>query len=72
MPEQKTIHIGRIIEAELHRQGRTVTWFAKNIYCNRANAYNIFSRPSLDTDLLLRISRVLNVNFFKYYTDEIG
>ena len=28
-------HIGQIIEKELHRQERSVTWFARRLYCDR-------------------------------------
>lgn len=65
------IHIGKIIEAELHRQGRSVTWFANRLYCDRTNIYSIFKRKSIDTELLLRISDVLDHNFFNYYIAEL-
>lgn len=61
------IHIGQLIEEELHRQERSVAWFARQLYCDRTNVYDIFKRQSLDTELLLRISMVLNHNFFDYY-----
>lgn len=65
------VHIGKLIEEELHRQERTVTWFAKKLYCERTNVYNIFKRQSIDTELLLRISVILNRDFFMYYQKEI-
>lgn len=64
------IHIGKLIESELHRQERSVAWFAKNLYCDRTNVYHIFKRQSLDTELLLRISQLLNHDFFIYYSRE--
>ncbi|UBD14679.1 XRE family transcriptional regulator [Bacteroides salyersiae] len=66
------VHIGKIIEAELHRQERSVTWFAKKLYCERTNVYSIFKRQSIDTELLLRISQILKHNFFNYYLTEIN
>lgn len=62
-------HIGQIIEKELHRQECLVTWFARRLYCDRTNVYNIFRRQSLDTELLLRISIILEYNFFQIYSD---
>lgn len=59
------IHIGKTIEEELRRQERSVTWFAKKLYCNRQNIYDIFKRESIDTTLLRRISDILDYNFFK-------
>lgn len=64
------IHIGQLIEAELRRQERTVAWFARNLPCERTNVYDIFKRRSIDTELLLRISRLLQHDFFRYYTAD--
>ncbi len=64
------IHIGKLIEAELRRQERPVSWFARKLYCERTNVYDIFKRRSIDTDMLLRISLVLHHNFFRYYCSE--
>lgn len=59
------IHIGKAIKEELRRQERSVTWFARKLYCNRQNIYDIFKRESIDTTLLRRISNILDYNFFK-------
>lgn len=59
------VHIGKQIEAELRRQERSVSWMARKLCCDRSNIYDIFKRPSIDTLLLLRISRILGHNFFK-------
>ena len=61
------VNIGEIIKEELHKQERSVAWFARKLYCDRSNVYDIFRRKSIDTDLLLRISIILNRNFFKLY-----
>jgi hypothetical protein len=63
------MHIGLLIKGELARQKRGVTWFAGELYCDRTNIYKIFRRKSIDTDLLLRISAVLNHNFFTACSD---
>ncbi len=65
------IHIGQLIEAELRRQERSITWFAKKLFCDRTNVYNIFKRQSIDTETLLRISQILHHDFFVYYQAEI-
>lgn len=64
------IHIGSCIQAELKRQERSVVWFARKINCDRSNVYNIFSRNTIDTELLMRISLILNHNFFVDYAQE--
>lgn len=66
------IHIGKQIEAELYRQERSVSWFAKHLYCERTNVYHIFKRQSLDTALLLRISILLRHDFFDCYVREVA
>ena len=58
------IHVGRLIEIELHRQGLSVTWFAEQLCCARTNVYKIFRKSSIDTELLLRIFSML-LSMFK-------
>ena len=65
------IHIGKLIETELRKQERSVSWFARKIYCDRSTVYAIFQRQSIDTQMLLKISQVLNHNFFEYYNDVL-
>lgn len=66
------IHIGKLIKEELHRQERSITWFANKLCCERTNVYSIFKRESIDTILLFRISLVLHHNFFNYYIQELA
>lgn len=54
------IHIGELIKAELQNQERSISWFARKLYCDRSNAYDIFRRKSIDTELLSRIRSCLN------------
>ena len=68
-PSTEPIFIGKIIKEELRRQERSVTWLSRKINCDRRNVYDIFSRPYIDTGLLLKISMALNVNFFAVYND---
>jgi len=64
------IHIGELIKKELQHQERSVSWLAKQLYCDRTNVYDIFRRQSLDTELLLRISIILKYNFFQSYIQK--
>lgn len=65
------IYIGKLIEEELRRQERSVSWFSRKINCNRRNVYDIFSRAFIDTGLLYRISLILNKDFFRYYSQAL-
>lgn len=58
------LHMGHLIAATLHQQGRTVTWFATQLCCTRTNVYKIFSKENVDVSLLWRISCILQHNFF--------
>jgi len=69
MEEQNGIHIGKLIESEVRRQGRSIDWFAKQLCYERTNIYSIFKRKSLDTDLLVKISIILNFNFFAFFNE---
>ena len=64
------IHIGKKIKEELYRQKFSVTLFAKRINRTRNVVYNIFERESIDTDLLNKIGKVLNCDFFSVYSAQ--
>ncbi len=59
------IHIGHLIKTEFDRQGRRAMWLASELNCNRANVYNIFQRDNIDITMLIKISKVLQHNFFQ-------
>lgn len=65
------LHIGSLIKAELERQERTVSWFARKLCCDRSNIYKLFKRSTVDTELLLRVSKILDYNFFELYCEKV-
>lgn len=64
------VNIGKLIEQEMQKRGCTKAWLAQKLYCHRTNIGNILHRQSIDTEQLLKISLVLQVNFFEYYMQE--
>lgn len=60
-------HIGRHIREVFDLQPKThnIEWFASQLNCKRANVYNIFNRRTIDTELLARISAILDHDFFR-------
>lgn len=62
-------HIGKLIRCELKRQGRTNVWLAQQLSCNPRTISKIFQKKFIDTFLLLRISKALQHDFFKIYSD---
>ena len=67
----KEPHIGNLIKEELFRQGRTITWLARELGYSRQQLYNIFPREWIYTDLLLKISILLKHDIFKQYTEYL-
>ncbi len=68
------IHIGEIIKELVKKSGISVTEFSEKINYSRRNTYQIFDKETIDTGLLVKISKVLKQNlFFNYITgEEIG
>ena len=64
------IHIGEIIKNALKAKNIDVTEFAKKISYTRGNAYKIFKKKSIDTDLLVSINKVLDQNLFLLYVPD--
>jgi plasmid maintenance system antidote protein VapI len=62
------IHIGHLIQTQLKADQRSVGWLSREIGCTRNHVYKIFNKSSLDSDLIIRISKAMNFNFFQYYT----
>ncbi len=66
------MHIGKRIREKLREDGRSVTWFAMKICCTRTNAYKLFNKSNIDTDMLERISRILEHDFFEEISRDIS
>ena len=60
-------HIGNAIKVVLKEQERSEAWLARKVHCDPGNFNRILKRPSMDMDLLRRISISLNHNFFREY-----
>ena len=63
--------IGLLIKAKLRERKQSVVWLAGQLGCSRTNVYKIFGKKSIDTDELMKISRILNFDFFKLYSDKL-
>ena len=65
------IHIGNLIREELRRQGHTNAWLAEQIGMTPRTLQKLFNKPSIDTQLLLVISKALNADLFHPYSESI-
>lgn len=63
--------IGLLIKDELTAHERSVAWFARKLCLDRSNVYRLFQKNSIDTSLLMRISLVLNKDFFSLLSDQV-
>lgn len=65
------IHIGKCIRKQVEEQGKTSVWLAQELGCHRTNLYKIYDKRTIDTGILLRISRILEFDFFSLYSHEL-
>lgn len=65
------IHIGNCIRKKVEEKEKTSVRFAKELGCHRTNIYKIYDKMSIDTGVLLHISKILEFDFFSIYTEEI-
>lgn len=64
------VEIGEKIKEVFDNRNMKLTDFADELGTVRQNVYRIFKKRHVDTGLLLKISQVLNHNFFQYYVDR--
>lgn len=65
------VHIGKLIKQQMDEQGRRAVWLAKQLNCDRSNVYKIYRSASLDANRLLRISQILQYDFFQHYSRQV-
>lgn len=66
-----TVHIGKEIEKIFQESGLKIGHFADRINTGERNVYSIFNRKDISADMLAKISRVLDFDFFKLYQDQL-
>ncbi|MEP7374708.1 MAG: hypothetical protein ABI675_15035 [Chitinophagaceae bacterium] len=63
----KTIHIGKLIKAEVKKKKLTQKEFGALIKKSEKTVPNIYTRASITTDLLITISEALKIDFLRFY-----
>lgn len=63
-------NIGQEILKEVKAKYPSVTAFAKDLCKSSSATYEIFGKTSLDTDLLLKISQLLERDFFREFSEK--
>lgn len=62
---EEDYHVGQKIVSVLKEDGRSIAWFAERMNSDRSNMYKILARPHLNSEFILRASRILKHDFFK-------
>jgi len=65
---KQSIHIGEEIRKQLAIQKRPVAWLATELYIDPSNFRKMLNKSYISTDLLYRISSLLDTDFFAYYS----
>lgn len=65
------MHVGKRIKEVLDEQGRSASWLASKIPCERTNMYDIFKRKDVSVALLYKVSGILGHDFFLELSDEL-
>lgn len=63
------IHIGNLIKQKLRQQERSNAWLARKLFMDSSNVSKMLKRQYIDTDVLLRISIILEEDFFVHYSN---
>ena len=63
-------HIGQEILKEVKAKFPSVAAFAKELCKSSSATYEIFGKTSLDTDLLLKVSKLLDRDFFREFSEK--
>lgn len=66
------MHIGNLIKQVVRKQQLTDNQFGQMIGLTRDGVQKIYPKEFLDTELLNSISRVLNHDFFTYFSRELS
>ncbi len=61
------MHIGEKVEARAKELRIGATELARKIRTSKQNVYSIYKRSSIDTDLLQKLSKALEFDFFAYF-----
>ncbi|MBQ7420105.1 MAG: hypothetical protein IJV17_05105 [Prevotella sp.] len=63
--------MGKRIKEVLDDQGRSASWLATKIPCERTNIYDVFKRKDVNVELLYKVSSILGHDFFLELSEEL-
>lgn len=65
------LHVGNLIKEKLSQRNVSISEFAKMLYMDESNLYKTLKKKHINTELLARISELLNYNFFVDFQNQM-
>ncbi|MBQ9417592.1 MAG: helix-turn-helix transcriptional regulator [Bacteroidales bacterium] len=65
------VHIGNLVRQALRQSGHTNQWLADQMGMDRSTLQRLFNKPSIDTQQLFRLSRILGCDLFRHYSERL-
>lgn len=69
--DYKNIHIGQIVESRITEMGIEMSRICNFMKCPEEEIEKMFEQKSLDTEILLKWSKLLEYDFFRLYSQHI-
>ncbi len=67
----KKIHIGSLLKIKVKESGVELSRICNFMKCNEPDIQTMYDAESLDTELLLKWSKLLEYDFFRIYTQHL-
>lgn len=67
----KNIHIGQLLEKQVTESGIEMSRICNFLHCTKEEVREMYSSDSLNTEILLRWSKLLEYDFFRLYTQHL-
>ena len=68
----KNIHIGQMIEKRVTESGIEISRICNFFKCTKEEIQTIFEQESVDSNLLLKWSKILEYDFFRIYSQHLN
>lgn len=65
MPNFNTVHLGELIQQQIKAVGMTKAEFGRRIHTSRQNVNTLLRKADISVNQLIKISLVLNYDFFQ-------
>lgn len=66
---EEEFHIGNLIREKIKEKERSISWLAKKLGCDSSNLHKTLSQQHIYSGLLLKISKILEHDFFTSYSE---